>query len=378
MGNYKISVLMPAYNDEEYVGNAIDSVLKQTFSSWELLIMDDGSTDNTAIKVKEYKDNRIRLFQQENQGQLKAILNLSRFITGDVVMMLHSDDWLYSDNVLEQNIKYFDDEKIDGLFCSLIQFNQDGITQNQPKNKKIGIKDPAVKLLAFMGSNFIMDPFFIRKEKFQSHVLNNYLKWNMPYWLDFRPDTVLSLHLQFSEFPWYCYRVYSGNYINSLIGNFETFLGRMRTTITLSGFYTIMLPRIQKECTRRFKIPVYALHHASSHRHIALLIKNMIRLMRKENPDSYVTFFATLKNYYSKRNARSIVLDSEIRSVYSGSDGRQFYKDMIGNSLPAVYREIIREANNGFNGVYVKNEQEKEQLEIILKFLCIQTDIIVH
>ena len=100
--------------------------------------------------------------------------------------------------------------------------------------------------------------------------------------------------------------------------------------------------------------------------------------MRKENPDSYVTFFATLKNYYSKRNARSIVLDSEIRSVYSGSDGRQFYKDMIGNSLPAVYREIIREANNGFNGVYVKNEQEKEQLEIILKFLCIQTDIIVH
>lgn len=57
----KISVLMPAYNAEKYIKEAIDSILAQTFSDFEFIIIDDGSTDRTAGIVNGYSDSRIRI-----------------------------------------------------------------------------------------------------------------------------------------------------------------------------------------------------------------------------------------------------------------------------------------------------------------------------
>ena len=55
----KISVIMPVYNVEAYVGDAIDSIINQTFIDWELIIVNDGSSDATAEKVRQYTDKRI-------------------------------------------------------------------------------------------------------------------------------------------------------------------------------------------------------------------------------------------------------------------------------------------------------------------------------
>ena len=63
-----ISVVMSVYNGERYLNYAIDSILKQTFSDFEFIIIDDGSKDNSNKIIESYKDKRIKIITQENKG----------------------------------------------------------------------------------------------------------------------------------------------------------------------------------------------------------------------------------------------------------------------------------------------------------------------
>lgn len=69
-----ISVVMPTYNAEKYVTEAIESVLNQTFNNFEFIIVDDGSTDSTKSIIQSFKDNRIKLI--ENEHNFIASLNI--------------------------------------------------------------------------------------------------------------------------------------------------------------------------------------------------------------------------------------------------------------------------------------------------------------
>lgn len=69
-----ISVVMPTYNVEKYVAEAIESVLNQTFNNFEFIIVDDGSTDSTKSIIQSFKDNRIKLI--ENEHNFIASLNI--------------------------------------------------------------------------------------------------------------------------------------------------------------------------------------------------------------------------------------------------------------------------------------------------------------
>src|SRR4051812_44490454 len=71
----KVTVLMPAYNADKYIEDGISSVLSQTFTNFELLIINDGSTDNTLKVIESIRDKRIVVISQENKG-VSAALNL--------------------------------------------------------------------------------------------------------------------------------------------------------------------------------------------------------------------------------------------------------------------------------------------------------------
>ena len=88
----KITVLMPAYNAGKYLHAAIDSVLEQTFTDFELLIINDGSTDDTEKIIRSYSDNRIRLINQSNQG-IASALNIGLLnANADLVARFDADD----------------------------------------------------------------------------------------------------------------------------------------------------------------------------------------------------------------------------------------------------------------------------------------------
>jgi glycosyltransferase involved in cell wall biosynthesis len=113
-----ISVIIPSYNRAHLIERAIMAVLGQSFKDWELLIVDDGSTDNTKAIIESYlNDQRIQYIYQNNEGVCSA-RNKGAFIaTGEYLVFLDSDDFVES-NWLED---FFDlkDNNYDILFCSM-------------------------------------------------------------------------------------------------------------------------------------------------------------------------------------------------------------------------------------------------------------------
>lgn len=94
-----VSIIMPAYNADRTIARAIDSVLKQTYTNIELLIVNDGSKDNTVNVVRQYNDSRVNLITQSNSGPSVARNTGLEKVKGDYVAFIDSDDWYENDYV---------------------------------------------------------------------------------------------------------------------------------------------------------------------------------------------------------------------------------------------------------------------------------------
>ena len=102
------SVIMPAYNAEKFIKQSISSVLSQTFKEFELIVVDDGSTDSTKKIINSFKDDRIKYIYQKNQGVSAARNNAIKTSKGSWLAFLDADD-VWVKDVLEVYFKYIDD-----------------------------------------------------------------------------------------------------------------------------------------------------------------------------------------------------------------------------------------------------------------------------
>ena len=99
-----VTVLMPTYNASKYVAEAIESVLKQSFEDWELIIVDDGSTDNTVDIIRSYTDSRIKLICNEHDFIGSLNLGLQE-ATGKYIARMDADDIMHPDRLkIQYNI----------------------------------------------------------------------------------------------------------------------------------------------------------------------------------------------------------------------------------------------------------------------------------
>lgn len=125
-----ISVVMPAYNAEKYIAQSIDSLLNQTYQNFELIIINDGSTDRTKIIIDGYKDKRIVPIHQKNQGVSKSLNNGIKISKGDFICRIDSDD-ICLENRIERQLKEFNKDRELVLVSS-------NIIKIDKKNKIIG------------------------------------------------------------------------------------------------------------------------------------------------------------------------------------------------------------------------------------------------
>lgn len=93
----RISVILPVYNEEKYIEKAISSVLSQSLDDFELIIVNDGSTDGTLDVINQFDDERIRVIDQLNQGPGASRNNALKIASGDYVMFLDGDDYFCQD-----------------------------------------------------------------------------------------------------------------------------------------------------------------------------------------------------------------------------------------------------------------------------------------
>lgn len=93
----KISVIVPVWNAHDYLKRCVDSILDQTYKNLEILLVDDGSSDDSLEICEEYAriDNRVRVFHKENGGQASARNYALGLVTGDFVGFVDNDDWIF-------------------------------------------------------------------------------------------------------------------------------------------------------------------------------------------------------------------------------------------------------------------------------------------
>jgi glycosyltransferase involved in cell wall biosynthesis len=118
----KFSVLSLTYNHAPFIAQCIESVLKQTYSKWELIVLDDGSNDQTGTVVKQFlSDSRIRYYYQENQGPFNLAHNYNKLLslaTGEILTILEGDDYC-NPELLASQYESFQDPEVVLSFCQV-------------------------------------------------------------------------------------------------------------------------------------------------------------------------------------------------------------------------------------------------------------------
>jgi teichuronic acid biosynthesis glycosyltransferase TuaG len=163
--NDLISVIMPAYNTEKFISESIESVLSQSYQNWELIIVDDGSTDSTAEIIKSYQkiDKRIKYLWQKNGQQGKARNYAIRESTGNYLAFIDSDD-IWVNDKLKTQLRLINEQNADLIFGYSFVI-ENGIKTERKIGRGVGkYKDEnAIGFLLFHDA-FIMSTVLVKKQ----------------------------------------------------------------------------------------------------------------------------------------------------------------------------------------------------------------------
>lgn len=99
--SYKVSIIIPVYNVEKYIGKCMDSIVNQSYHNLEITPIDDGATDNCGAILDEYaaRDSRVKVIHQENEGRIICRRNAILQSTSDFILLIDGDDWLELDAI---------------------------------------------------------------------------------------------------------------------------------------------------------------------------------------------------------------------------------------------------------------------------------------
>lgn len=165
----KISIIITAYNTENYIEKAIESVLHQTYTNWELIIINDGSTDNTLKKTLNFYDFRIKTHTfEKNQGRAKALHYGQLISNGALIGWLDSDDFLHPE-CLERSLNFLEESKADLIYTDCIQIDI--------HNREIGLDVRSFKPFSRLNALVYLSAFHFRL--FKRDLFDNCPKWDL-------------------------------------------------------------------------------------------------------------------------------------------------------------------------------------------------------
>ena len=383
---HKVSILMPTYNDCALITRSLDSVIKQTYDNWELLICDDGSTDDTKKVVMEYirstsSGDKIKYFYQENSDQLNALIKLIPSISGEYVYILHSDDLLYDNDILTKLVSYMNDNTgLDSIMGDIsIIDKDDNETSKVIVQEYNNSKNTIALQLLWLGRNLYTDMAFHTKEAFVKNVYNNYLLWNGPFWLNIDSNTMLNVEKV--NFPFFKYRVFEDNYLSSSGANFNVINGEIRVVTRLLEKYYIPLYKLQYLVFRffnRLKLNKYyrVIYLEKETKNKYKIIKFVLNKRFNDQEISNNLFLNSLLLFYKNRCKRAISINTnDFDKIYLGKDMRLFNNLVIDNNLGTAYTNILYEMQKGFDEVIVDDKKQYEDVVKLTKFLCIYSSI---
>lgn len=166
-----ISVIIPAYNVEKYIKTCLDSLINQTYSNFEIIVINDGSTDRTEEVLKNYQSNfNLRIYSQKNGGISAARNQGLKLANGELICFIDSDDSVKSDYLEKLAAPFFEDSDVDITVCGYQEKFEKNVINHVLKNQKISgyqaTKDFLIKQQDF---NILIWNKLYRKKIFDDH-----------------------------------------------------------------------------------------------------------------------------------------------------------------------------------------------------------------
>ena len=165
MENIKVSVIIATYNREDLVARAINSVLKQSFRDYEIIVVDDGSTDGTKEKMGKILSEKVRYLRQDNAGPGAARDFGISNAKGEYIAILDSDDYWIDNNKLQKQVGFLNDNPDYVLAGGNMTVVSD-LDEKIAENRKILLKDGEIREMILIENPFAHSTIVYRKSAF--------------------------------------------------------------------------------------------------------------------------------------------------------------------------------------------------------------------
>ncbi|MBJ47999.1 MAG: hypothetical protein CMG59_02340 [Candidatus Marinimicrobia bacterium] len=280
-----ISILMPVYNQEEYITSAIKSVLNQTYTNFELIIINDGSSDNTLKKIQSFRDKRISVYNPGKIGKIKAFNLAYSKSKGKFISLFAGDDTLVKNSLQLRINPILENSNVPMIsLCKLRTFS---------KNKKFnGLIIPKHKN-GNMSGGTIMFNNELSKMCFPIPIsLGNEDMWIIQHALRF--NKVVIKHVPFVGIN---YRIHDKN----SIGFEKNFTDKSKILKERNVVYKVFLSKYFKEIDHKARLELQALTEAEHLRFKSnwfsiIFIKNLSLIQKLQFISYSNSFFYSLRN----------------------------------------------------------------------------------
>ena len=379
----KISVLIPAYNSAKTIVEALESIKNQTYQNWEIILINDGSQDETEKILRRYLGNTklpLKYTKQTHHNYFKAIRHGLKYASGEIIFVLDADKILFNQNVFYRAVSTILGEKCDGMFVGIRAMYQ------RLKDGKFHLVRPyyrnevsLIKTALGLGTNIYTNYAFWRREIFETSVYENYLINGMPAW--YNAENNLGLRVVNGNFVGLKYRV--SKKVN--LGDNPLKQNNSKTLFELSTNL-----RTLHHIVSRINVPAYStqatLYNLINRLNIASLypsifkqgqtsLKKITPLVVKNIKDSeldnvYLKTIVDFSNNFDPQKTAKIVIPKGTK-IYWGTGIDEFSNKLSKNTLEQFYYDLIKIISQGTTIYKIKKDDQKK-LEQILEFFTIR------
>lgn len=366
----KISVLIPTYNGADTIVETLESVVHQTYPNWEVIIVDDGSTDDTRATVARFMANNDKKFTyvyEENADQLNALKKALQYAAGDIAYVLNSDDRLHDHLVFYRAVTAITREKTDGIFVNLQEINEHGMPQRTVRTKSYYPSRTSLARAALgLGRNPYVDVVFWRMPVFAGVVAQNYLTDNMPAWFD--AQNFQALTLTNANFISFDYRVFGGNYLHSADGAVNVLSGELRFLHHLLA--KLHLPAFHEQSLWVRGLNKLGLNSIApvifqkGQTDLTPITPRVAARRVKDFNHPYLAAVVGFARHYHEHKKVSFSLPAGLK-IYHGCDIRLFNRQIKNGGLDESYYEIMHMLAQGTTNWQVPAGQKKALAQIM-------------
>lgn len=278
------SIIIPVYNVEKYLKFCINSILQQNFNNYEIILVDDGSTDSSSIICDEYsKYKNIKVFHKKNGGLSSARNTGLEKAIGEYIVFLDSDDYFISDSVLDKLFLVINKYQCDLFYSGNVYYDTEGqITYNKYNFIISKSRRYFFEINEVYGKKFQLGaPFFIYKREFLKNNNLTFTENLLHEDIDWIQRVIIkTCSIGYLKFGYYCYRLQRKNSITNSMGkrNYEA----LQSISDRCFLESVQLKGFDKLFSRAYSAQIISQ---------ILSNKNFINLIIKE------------KNYYDKFNS---------------------------------------------------------------------------